>query len=1111
MKTMKPIDSSGCATWQLCLPLGLSLLGLPLCATAASTIAFAAAPLYLAPAIKPNIMVLFDNSQSMDATMSGMVINGDDPTTRGNISRSVLRSVLTSYRADYNWGLTSFASTKTLYSTHAYFVGDATSMVYTNDCVSGISASNAGRRCIANPDSAINGFGFLTYAISGDDANVNDVLYSNSVAPVMYGIGTTGVSYLVRGSPRSNGVSWNTGDFPVAGPFGAGAIPFTPTDAGWLPQAATMPREVWIRRGWGYYGDITGAGIVNERVAADSPTHFNTLISLLGSETNTNTPEIKNTAVFTPLAGSLRTVRKYYDNSVGPTPISQTCQRNFVVMATDGNPTGKLDGSQYNPADWAATFNAGTSTYTFGPAQQDVFTEITALRSTPYNSKNYDIQTYVVGMGDSVANPGSVAALNEMARLGGGSNTAFFGSDATALTGAFQSIVGNIQAKTGASSSVAINGGSWFSGSLLYQAKFSSVDWSGNLAAYTINSVGVIGSVPTWEAGARVKLQDWSTGRQIMTYKPSAVAGAQGIPFRWPVVSTAPTATELEASQITALNKNGSGSVDNFGAKRLAYLRGDPRQEVRNCALAPCAAPQFRNRPTTPLGDLTNSSPVYVGVPNAGYYDSMETASYNSFAAARRTRTPMVYVGGNDGMLHGFNGGTGDEVFAYVPSTQIASMSALGETTYTHRYFVDGSPVVGDVFYSGAWHSLLVSGLRSGGKGLFALDVTNPAALTEANAASVVRWEFQDPDMGYVVGQPLLVKTNNGKWSVLVNGGYNAGNANGHAFLFIIDAETGVLTRKIDTGAGSASSPNGLSAVAPIDTNGDDVFDLVYAGDLDGNLWKFDLTATTPATWSVGNAGVPLLKAQSGQSITGRPDVTKFSGGSGYLVTFGTGRYLATADVGDTTVQTQYGVRDNNLGTTAALTDLVQQSVYQVANGANGKPYRVTTHAVGTANDTAISGDNTIARATYASSKRGWYMNLPTSGERSLWTPQFRGERVIFTTTIPDASSVCSYGGSSWLMELDAFTGNRFDSATFDTNGDRAIGTADYVPIGASQKANTSGAFSDNIMSQASVLAGTRPGEPETKISNTSAGTLETHTETSGKDGAARVMWREVN
>ena len=173
------------------------LLSAPLAALAAPPFAFSNFPLFLAPAIKPNVMIILDNSESMDATMAGKVINGDDPNTRGNIARGILRGLLTSYRDSFNFGLTSFgAYGPSLYNTHAYYLGNATTMVYTNDCVAGISASNAGRRCIANPQPG-NGFGYITYDRSGDDADINDVLYSYAGDPVLYGIGAGGTNYHV--------------------------------------------------------------------------------------------------------------------------------------------------------------------------------------------------------------------------------------------------------------------------------------------------------------------------------------------------------------------------------------------------------------------------------------------------------------------------------------------------------------------------------------------------------------------------------------------------------------------------------------------------------------------------------------------------------------------------------------------------------------------------------------------------------------------------------------------------------------------------------------------------------------------------------------------------
>ena len=1099
---------------RLCLPL---LLAAPLGALALPVITFSNYPLFLAPAVKPNVMLIFDNSQSMDATMAGKVINGDDPATRGNIARGVLRTILGDYRNSFNWGLTEFATNggPSRYSTYPYYLGNDTTMVYTNDCVAGISASNAGRRCIPNPQPA-NLFTHITYDKSGDDPDINDVLYTGNYGPQIYAVGRVGTfDSFDTWFSRDNTTGWANANFSSHFFYGA----FGATDAGFTPEVLKHPRQVFTFRGWGYYDSVTGAGKIRETVQADSAAHFTNLINLLGNEVDNNgSGEIKNNAIFTPLAGSLQTVRNYFNNTTAgkPTPISQTCQRNFVMLATDGNPTGRTDGSLYTTAERTNVDSpVGSNTnWTFGQAQQDVFAQLTALRTTSYNAKNYDIQTYIVGMGDSVANPSSVAALNKMADLGGGYATAFLGSNVAALTLAFQAIVGDIQSKTSAASSVALNGGSWNTGSSLYQAKFSSADWSGSLVAYPVASSGAVSATAAWESGIQIKAQDWDTQRNVLTYKPSAAVGAHGIPFRWPVNPAAPTATELDVSQSTALNLNATNVNDGFGQWRYKYLRGDATKEPRNCATPPCAAPQFRNRNVSPLGDIVNSSPFYVGAPSFGYYDDFESVAYSSFVAAYRTRTKVIYVGGNDGMLHAINAATGDEMFAYVPSAVYSSLTQLTDLNYSHRYFVDGSPTVGDVFYNGAWHSLLVAGMRSGAKGLYALDVTNPGNFSEANAASIVRWEFTDPDMGYVFGQPLLVKTNNGKWSVVVSGGYNVGNANGHAYLFVIDAETGVLTQKIDTGAGIAASPNGLSPAAAIDSNGDGIADWVYAGDLDGNLWKFDLTSAAPASWGVGNAGAALFIAGTGQSITARPDVTKFPTG-GYMIGFGTGRYLAVADITDTTAMTEYGIRDTLVAGTVTLAQLQQQTIATLtATGADGNEYRLSTHAVGPPTDPAITGDNAITRASYIGTKKGWYVNLPTAGERVVADARFRGGRLVLTSLIPDVSDPCAFGGSGWIMEFDAITGNRLDTATFDTNGDNNLTNAgDFLtfPGQSADPRNTSGRKIGAIPAAPGFM-GNRSGTTslEDKYINTSDGNVVRVRETAGKGGEGRVMWREV-
>jgi len=1118
-----------------CLP----LLALASCgaAFAATPINLANYPLFLAPPVKPNVLIMFDNSQSMDATMSGKVISGSDPETRGNIARTVLRGILDTYKDSFDWGLGSFAiGTPALYNTHAYYIGSSTTMVYTNKCDDGIDTSHLDAkgnplRCIANPQTG-NGYNFITYSRSGDDADINDVLYSNFTDNQLYGRGTSGTSYKVFGS-RTDTTGWADSNFSGL----KGTLNFTPTDAGFLPQVSTDPRQIWIKRGWGYYSSITGKGVVNQTVQPYSAGHFTTLNTLLGNETNTATGEIKNSAVATPLAGTLLTAKDYFSTGLSASqksPIAQSCQKNFVVMATDGNPTGKTDGSMYSPSQWANTKNEGPPvSWTWGQAQLDVFSQITALRNITLSGSNltntslsgskFDVQTYVIGMGDSVKNESSKATLDRMADLGGGYPTAFLGSDSTALIAAFQAIVGDIQGKISAASSVALNSGKWITSAAVYQAKFNSTDWSGDVVSYAVQASGVLATTPTWQAASAVKGQDWDTGRAITTYKPSASAGSRGIAFRWPANASAPAATELDAAQVTALNKTSTGTPDVHGEARLKYLRGDTSKEIRNCT---ACTPQFRSRPNTPLGDIVNSSPFFVGAPLFPYTDDFESVPYSSFAATYRVRTPIIYAGANDGMLHGFRADTGAEVFAYVPSMVIANLPKLTAATYTHQYFVDGSPTVGDVFYASAWHSLLVSGLRAGGKGLFALDVTNPTLLTEANAANIVRWEFTDPDMGYVFGQPLLVKANTGKWVVVVSGGYNSGSTTGRAMLFVIDAETGALVRKIDTLAGTAASPNGLSAATAIDTNGDQIVDVVYAGDIDGNMWKFDLSGTTAASWGLGNGGLALFKTQNNQPITNAPDVTRFPSG-GYLVTFGTGRYIDTVDIAlpppppaidpnpNNSPQSFYGVWDNLINGTVALDSLQQQSFVDVKTGVSGNDFRLSTHAVDPPTDGTISGDNVITKASYLSTKRGWYVNLPTTGERVVSDSSIRGGRVIFSSIIPDSSSACAFGGIGWVLEVDVITGNRFDTVTFDTNGDNSLTADDLLkyPGSPDKNLNSSGrrtglGAAPAFMSNKDEKDGVTPVED--KYINTVEGIIVRVRETAGRGGMARVMWREV-
>ena len=365
------------------------------------------------------------------------------------------------------------------------------------------------------------------------------------------------------------------------------------------------------------------------------------------------------------------------------------------------------------------------------------------------------------------------------------------------------------------SSSVTVNGdylyGKVGSTTLIYQALYSNKDgeWTGDLKAFPINAVtgDVMTASPKWSAAQKLEALAWSA-RRVATY-----AGSTGVPF---------TAGNLSTEQRAALGSD--------FAEKVAYLRGK-------------AVAGYRTR-SQKLGDIVNSAPVFA--------------------------EGVIYCGGNDGMLHAFDAETGDELFAYVPGLVFDHLYRLADPAYTHRFFVDLTPTVktgAGVLGGTSPRTLLVGGLRKGGKGYFGLNVTDARTIgSENDLAGRVLWEFPksaDPDMGYSFSRPVVVRSNSPAypWLVIFGNGYNSDN--GASVLYVIHPQTGDVIRKIQAGVGP---DNGLSSPIAIDASYDERIDFVYAGDLKGNLWKFDLSATDPAQWKPafvqGGTPQPLFRAQ---------------------------------------------------------------------------------------------------------------------------------------------------------------------------------------------------------------------------------------------------------
>lgn len=532
---------------------------------------------------------------------------------------------------------------------------------------------------------------------------------------------------------------------------------------------------------------------------------------------------------------------------------------------------------------------------------------------------------------------------------------------------------------------------------LLYTAGFRSGDWSGSLDASNVNPDGSLGSL-AWDAEQKLATTPPSA-RNIITRR-----GDLGIAVTFEYDNLSPT-------QKSALEHNPGGALDSLGTERVAWLRGSET-----------AHPSFRSRSESGqprlLGDIVNSNPKF--------------------------QTGVLYVGANDGMMHAFDAETGDELFAYIPSSLLepegsnpfAPLSRLMDPGYAHRYFVDGTVSVVDLSTAGVPKKILVGGLGAGGRTVFALDVTNPASFSPAN----VMWEFTHPELGYNVGQPAIVHMSNGQLAAVFGNGYNSNNH--RAQLFVVNLDTGALIQVIDTGVGNAASPNGLAAPVVTDWPLSNLkANRVYAGDLQGNLWRFDVGGP-PTTWNDAGKVTSMFQAigpgGNVQPITGQPVMALNPvDNSEVIVAFGTGSYfrLQDSDMPGAPTQTLYGIFDTATGVSGVIRDdLLEQTItLQDLEGFGEETVTVR-----------VVSDNVLDPAT----DKGWYLDLPDDGERVVTEATFptgpMQRRVRFTTLIPDEDP-CGSGRRGFLMDIDLLSGGRTPYSVFDLNRDGSYDFDDMV------------------------------------------------------------------
>lgn len=617
----------------------------------------------------------------------------------------------------------------------------------------------------------------------------------------------------------------------------------------------------------------------------------------------------------------------------------------------------------------------------------------------------------------------------------------FLASQPAEMIKAIKNIFAAVGSGAGTLSGIALSSNQVFQDQTVYTPGYDT-SWTGSLTAYPLerSSDGdiTISSIKKWEAGERLANRT-PASRGIYTLNAATKAG---VPFLW---------DSIDKTQQTLLNFNpDTNGPDSLGAKRLDYLRGDRTQESGTAGTG-----TFRKR-NGKLGDIINSGPAYVGVP-AG---SRPGAGYGTFYTTYAARTPMVYVGANDGMLHGFNARTGDEVFAYIPNAVFGALAQLTSLTYNHRAYVDATPTISEAQIGDRWKSVLTSGFGGGAQGVFALDVTDPTGSVSGSTfnGSNVIWEFtdqDDPDMGNVMGKPVIVKLRTGsdtsgsptyKWFVVVGNGLNANqvdkttgtyNEAAPAALFILSldkAPGAAWTRnvnywKIVTPAPSAIPPytsaNGLSTPVVVAGSSGSALQ-AYAGDLQGNLWKFALSGL-PETWNDGDKGAlpayggsprkPLFVAKDAngnrQPITIQPQVVYAPGG--YMVVFGTGKYYEPADTTATPTQTNsfYGIFDG--GGTDYVKDRSELNKLKLTYSADGN---------------SIKYDGTAYAPGYAENRKpGWVMDFLDGLERQV-TSAVLSNGLVYFNSISTASANCDLAGTSRSYALSALTGFPINGVT---------------------------------------------------------------------------------
>ncbi|MBC8997874.1 pilus assembly protein [Pseudomonas sp. N40(2020)] len=756
-------------------------------------------------------------------------------------------------------------------------------------------------------------------------------------------------------------------------------------------------------------------------------TNYNALISAINNlSAVANTPLAET---YYEITRYMRGMAPYYNNTPNTytSPIQYRCQKNYGVVITDGLPTfdrtfpsnDPLGGSRL--PNWDGVNNDGNNLNGDSEGNTLYLDDIAKfafdidMRSTgndaagkSWNAVDFpkqNMNTYTVGF----------AADNDMLSDAAsyGQGKYYQATDSTGLNAALSSALSDITSKSGSGGAGVTSGTTLTSSSSFYQTTYDPKDWRGTIKSFGFTSAGAVNtSTAQWTTDTTIV-----PGATVPTYQSWNTASNAAVTLAY---------GNFSATQQTTLSQGLPTGIT--GIDLVEWSKGTNKAglKVRNVL----------------LGDIINSPLVLASPTDKTASDLSGDTTYTSYlnTKASNMNTSLV-VNANDGFVNVINSANGTRRYAYMPSSVLPSLRLIADPTYingvSHKFLVDGQVGVYDAQLNSAWKTLAIGGTGAGGKTFYALQ------LFDASAGNVMRalWEVSGPttantanvfnDLGYAYARPEVARLADGRWAAFISNGY--GSNSGVAALYVLDVRDGSLIKKIVID--SSETTNGLSSVK-LKVNSQNVVQAAYGGDLKGRLWKFDLSATSTDSWGVAFSGKPLFTTAGGatQPITAQPLLADNSLG-GKQIFVGTGKFNETADKTNKDLQAFYSVWDADGGSgQLTVSSLQPQAITGSFSGSSGQ-FLTTTQ-----NDTTYPGE------------KGWYLplvyNNVLTGERVINQASIVLGRIVFTTASVDTTDPCASFGTGKLVELDAFSGKMLNYAVIDTNADGVVNSSDTISSG---------------------------------------------------------------